>query len=196
MRLGFLVLVTCWRCDRHLQTRRSALPPRRLATGARTRRACAPDHARRPAGAFCNTLGGQHVTARARNDAAIPKRRRVSRSIFSPAVSTLHASFASRRTATSSSPKPERGACSFFTAAGAGAGPAQGEIFADGVPRVYGIAFYPSGQDPRFVYVATSDFVVRFPYRSGEMKASGPAEKDRQYSERRQTPGARPRVFA
>jgi glucose/arabinose dehydrogenase len=55
--------------------------------------------------------------------------------------------------------------------------PAQGEIFADGLQRPYGIAFYPSGQDPRFVYVATPDSVVRFPYRSGEMNASGPAEK-------------------
>jgi glucose/arabinose dehydrogenase len=59
----------------------------------------------------------------------------------------------------------------------AGAGPAQGEIFADGLQRPYGIAFYPSGKHPRFVYVATPESVVRLPYRSGEMKASGPAEK-------------------
>jgi glucose/arabinose dehydrogenase len=42
--------------------------------------------------------------------------------------------------------------------------------------RQYGIAFYPSGQDPRFVYVATPGAVVRFPYRSGEMRASGAAQ--------------------
>jgi glucose/arabinose dehydrogenase len=64
-----------------------------------------------------------------------------------------------------------------FRSGGAGRGPAQGEIFADGLQRPYGIAFYPSGQDPRFVYVATPDSVVRFPYRGGERKASGPAEK-------------------
>jgi glucose/arabinose dehydrogenase len=64
-----------------------------------------------------------------------------------------------------------------FRSGGAGAGPAQGEIFADGLQRPYGIAFYPSGENPRFVYVASPDSVVRFPYRSGEMKASGPAEK-------------------
>jgi glucose/arabinose dehydrogenase len=58
----------------------------------------------------------------------------------------------------------------------AGAGPAQGEIFADGLQRPYGIAFYPSGENPRFVYVASPGAVVRFPYRSGEMKASGHAE--------------------
>ena len=64
-----------------------------------------------------------------------------------------------------------------FRAGDAGAGPAQGEIFAEGLQRPYGIAFYPSGADPKFVYVATPDSVVRFPYRSGEMKAGGPAEK-------------------
>jgi glucose/arabinose dehydrogenase len=64
-----------------------------------------------------------------------------------------------------------------FRAGEAGAGPAQGEIFAEGLQRPYGIAFYPSGPDPKFVYVATPDSVVRFPYRSGGMKAGGPAEK-------------------
>jgi glucose/arabinose dehydrogenase len=64
-----------------------------------------------------------------------------------------------------------------FRPANAGAGPAQGEIFAEGLRRPYGIAFYPSGADPKFVYVATPDSVVRFPYRSGETKAGGPAEK-------------------
>jgi glucose/arabinose dehydrogenase len=58
-----------------------------------------------------------------------------------------------------------------------GGGPAQGETFAEGLQRPYGIAFYPSEPDPKFVYVATPDSVVRFPYRSGETKASGPAEK-------------------
>ena len=59
----------------------------------------------------------------------------------------------------------------------AGGAPAQGEIFAEGLQRPYGIAFYPSGRNPQFVYVATPDSIVRFPYRSGETKASGPAER-------------------
>ncbi len=63
-----------------------------------------------------------------------------------------------------------------FRPGGAGAKPVQGEIFADGLQRPYGIAFYPSGENPRFVYVALPGSVVRFSYRSGEMKASGPAE--------------------
>jgi glucose/arabinose dehydrogenase len=60
---------------------------------------------------------------------------------------------------------------------GAGSGAAKSEIFADGLQEPYGIAFYPSGSDPKFVYVATPDSVLRFPYRSGDAKASGPAEK-------------------
>jgi glucose/arabinose dehydrogenase len=60
---------------------------------------------------------------------------------------------------------------------GASSGPAKGEIFAAGLQQPYGIAFYPSGENPRFVYVASPDSVVRFPYRNGDMKASGPAEK-------------------
>src|SRR5277367_3579807 len=69
------------------------------------------------------------------------------------------------------------GSVRVFRSGGAAAGPAEGEIFAAGLQRPYGIAFYPSGENPRFVYVASPDSVVRFPYRSGEMKASGPAEK-------------------
>jgi glucose/arabinose dehydrogenase len=59
----------------------------------------------------------------------------------------------------------------------AGAGSAESAIFAEGLRQPYGIAFYPSGPDPRFVYVATPGSVVRFPYRQGEMKAAGPAER-------------------
>ncbi len=50
------------------------------------------------------------------------------------------------------------------------------QVFASGLPRVYGIAFYPPGPEPRFVYVATEGSVVRFAYRSGDLVASGPAE--------------------
>ncbi len=52
----------------------------------------------------------------------------------------------------------------------------QSEIFAEDLDRPFGIAFYPPGPDPQFVYVATTNSVVRFPYKSGDLKASGPAE--------------------
>jgi glucose/arabinose dehydrogenase len=43
--------------------------------------------------------------------------------------------------------------------------------------KPFGIAFYPPGDDPQFLYVANTDGVIRFPYRSGDLKARGPAEQ-------------------
>jgi glucose/arabinose dehydrogenase len=57
-----------------------------------------------------------------------------------------------------------------------GAARASVETFADVPSRPYGIAFYPPGPDPRFVYVASEGEVVRFPYHAGDIKARGPAE--------------------
>lgn len=45
-------------------------------------------------------------------------------------------------------------------------------IFAKGLDQPYGIAFHPA-EKPRWVYVANSGSVVRFPYREGDMQASG-----------------------
>ena len=53
--------------------------------------------------------------------------------------------------------------------------PAQAAVFAEGLEQPFGIAFYPSA-DPHWVYVATPGSVVRYPYRSGDLKAMGPAE--------------------
>jgi glucose/arabinose dehydrogenase len=54
--------------------------------------------------------------------------------------------------------------------------PALNEIFAGRLNRPFGIAFFPSGDDPKWVYVANTDSVVRFPYRSGQTKAAGEPE--------------------
>ena len=50
-------------------------------------------------------------------------------------------------------------------------------VFATGLDRPYGIAFYPPGPEPKFVYVATPGMVYRYPYKLGDVKAPGPAEK-------------------
>src|SRR6266581_2346662 len=51
------------------------------------------------------------------------------------------------------------------------------ETFAEGgLNKPFGIAFYPPGADPQFLYVANTDGVIRFPYRNGDLKARGPAE--------------------
>ena len=49
--------------------------------------------------------------------------------------------------------------------------------FATGLNLPFGIAFYPTGPNPRWVYIGNTDSVVRFPYKSGDLVASGPAEK-------------------
>ncbi|HVY20953.1 MAG TPA: sorbosone dehydrogenase family protein [Bauldia sp.] len=49
--------------------------------------------------------------------------------------------------------------------------------FAANLNQPYGIAFYPAGDNPQWVYVANADSVVRFPYKSGDLKASGKAEQ-------------------
>ncbi len=54
--------------------------------------------------------------------------------------------------------------------------PQQSEVFAGGLTHPYGIAFYPPGDDPQWVYIGDEDAVVRFPYRTGNLKASGAAQ--------------------
>jgi glucose/arabinose dehydrogenase len=51
------------------------------------------------------------------------------------------------------------------------------EVFASGLHQPFGIAFYPPGPDPQFVYVGDTDAVVRFPYQNGDLKARGPMQK-------------------
>jgi glucose/arabinose dehydrogenase len=54
--------------------------------------------------------------------------------------------------------------------------PEQVEIFATGLNQPYGIAFYPPGPNPQWVYVGNTDAVVRFPYQNGDLKARGAAQ--------------------
>jgi glucose/arabinose dehydrogenase len=54
--------------------------------------------------------------------------------------------------------------------------PAKNEVYADGLRQPYGIAFYPPGPNPEWIYIANSDSVVRFHYRNGDLKAAGKPE--------------------
>jgi glucose/arabinose dehydrogenase len=63
----------------------------------------------------------------------------------------------------------------FRAADGAAASSASG-IYASGLDEPFGIAFYPPGPNPRYVYVAGMTAVVRFAYSSGDLKASGAPE--------------------
>ena len=56
--------------------------------------------------------------------------------------------------------------------------PDRNEVFAnEGMHDPFGIAFYPPGPDPQYLYVANTNAVIRFPYQNGDTKARGPAEK-------------------
>jgi glucose/arabinose dehydrogenase len=50
-------------------------------------------------------------------------------------------------------------------------------VFASGLKQPFGIAFYPLGPNPRWVYVANSDGLVRFPYKNGDLQATGKPER-------------------
>jgi len=57
------------------------------------------------------------------------------------------------------------------------ASPTKNEVFASGLTQPFGIAFYPLGPNPEWVYVANSDGVVRFPYKNGDLIATGKPEQ-------------------
>ncbi len=52
----------------------------------------------------------------------------------------------------------------------------QKSTFATGLKNPFGIAFYPLGANPQWMYVGNTNSVVRFPYKSGDLKAAGPPE--------------------
>ncbi|MBV9537640.1 MAG: hypothetical protein JOY70_01765, partial [Acidisphaera sp.] len=52
---------------------------------------------------------------------------------------------------------------------------APSRVFASDLELPFGIAFWPPA-DPQYVYVAETARVVRYPYRSGDTAARGPAE--------------------
>jgi glucose/arabinose dehydrogenase len=55
--------------------------------------------------------------------------------------------------------------------------PEQVQVFATGLTTPFGIAFYPPGPRPQWVYVANMDSVVRFPYHNGDLTSTGPPQR-------------------
>jgi glucose/arabinose dehydrogenase len=47
------------------------------------------------------------------------------------------------------------------------------QTFATGLQKPFGLAFYPPGPSPEYLYVANTNGIVRFPYRNGDLKARG-----------------------
>jgi glucose/arabinose dehydrogenase len=54
--------------------------------------------------------------------------------------------------------------------------PQQMEVFAAGLKEPFGIAFYPPGPNPKWLYIGNTNEVVRFAYENGDLKAKGKPE--------------------
>jgi glucose/arabinose dehydrogenase len=54
--------------------------------------------------------------------------------------------------------------------------PVSTTTFASGLNLPFGIAFWPPGPSPRFVYVGETNRVVRYPYQPGDLQARGPSQ--------------------
>jgi glucose/arabinose dehydrogenase len=49
-------------------------------------------------------------------------------------------------------------------------------VYATGLKHPYGLAFYPPGPDPQWLYVGSTAEIVRFSYHKGDLKATGAPE--------------------
>lgn len=65
----------------------------------------------------------------------------------------------------------EAGQVSVLRAADGAAKPTVDQVFVDGLDRPFGMAFYPPGPNPKWVYIAEPNSVVRIPYANGDLKA-------------------------
>jgi glucose/arabinose dehydrogenase len=49
-------------------------------------------------------------------------------------------------------------------------------VFVRGLNQPFGLAFYPDAQHPRWLYVAESTRVIRYPFKTGDVEPSGAAQ--------------------
>jgi glucose/arabinose dehydrogenase len=54
--------------------------------------------------------------------------------------------------------------------------PEVNQTFATGLNKPFGLAFYPAGANPQWLYVGNTDSIVRIPYRSGDLSTSAKPE--------------------
>jgi glucose/arabinose dehydrogenase len=69
-----------------------------------------------------------------------------------------------------------KGLVRVFRGLGSDGKPQKSSVFASGFHQPFGIAWYPLGDNPEWVYVANTNSVVRYAYTSGDMEAKGQAE--------------------
>jgi glucose/arabinose dehydrogenase len=70
----------------------------------------------------------------------------------------------------------ETGKIKVFRGAGPDGKAKQVSVFAADLRQPFGIAFYPAGPNPKWLYIGNTDGIVRFPYKNGDLTASGPSE--------------------
>jgi glucose/arabinose dehydrogenase len=70
----------------------------------------------------------------------------------------------------------ETGKIKIFRGVGPDGKPQQTSVFAEGLHQPFGIAFYPLGPNPQYIYIGDTDQIVRFPYKNGDLKATGKME--------------------
>jgi glucose/arabinose dehydrogenase len=70
----------------------------------------------------------------------------------------------------------DSGTVKVFRGVDAKGNPKEVSTFATGLKQPFGLAFYPLGPNPQWIYIGNTDSVVKFPYKSGDMKASGPSQ--------------------
>jgi glucose/arabinose dehydrogenase len=63
-----------------------------------------------------------------------------------------------------------------FRGVGGDGKPKEVSDFATGLNLPFGIAFYPAGPHPKWLYVGNTDGILRFPYTVGDLKAAGQPE--------------------
>jgi glucose/arabinose dehydrogenase len=64
-----------------------------------------------------------------------------------------------------------------FRGVGADGKPQLAGVYAEGLHQPFGIAFYPAGPNPQWIYIGDTDAIIRFPYKSGDLKATATFEQ-------------------
>ncbi len=59
-----------------------------------------------------------------------------------------------------------------FRGVGTDGKPKEASVFVEGLHQPFGIAFYPEGANPQWIYIGDTDAIVRMPYKNGDLKAT------------------------
>ena len=70
----------------------------------------------------------------------------------------------------------DSGTVKVFRGVDAHGNPKEVSTFATGLKQPFGLAFYPLGSNPKWIYIGNTDSVVKLPYKNGDLKATGPSQ--------------------